>query len=167
AMLEELRERANRARLTNVRITNIARAALTGGPVANVRNTNIGPDAELYDGVLVDAPCSGSGTWRRLPHMKWHTLPETIAQFAAQQIAILSANAALVRPGGVLVYATCSLSHVENHDVAAAFLAAHSDFFAEKPARDFGGRFDGAGTTLLPATHDSDGFYVSCLRRQA
>lgn len=162
AMLEELRERASRARLANVRITNIASAARSDRTDANVRNTNT-----TYDGVLVDAPCSGSGTWRRLPHMKWHTQPATIPQFAAQQLAILSANAAHVRPGGLLVYATCSLSHLENHDVAAAFLAAHAEFSAEKPARDLGGRFDGAGTTLLPATHDSDGFYVALLRRRA
>ncbi len=155
AMLEELRERATRARLTNVRL-------LPFSPPTKLHNTEFA----LYDGVLVDAPCSGSGTWRRLPHMKWHTRPETIPQFATQQLAILSANAAHVRPGGLLVYATCSLSHVENHDVAAAFLGAHAAFSAEKPARDLGGRFDGAGTTLLPATHDSDGFYVALLRRR-
>jgi len=146
AVLAELRERALRARLRNV-----ATVAPTG----------------LYDGVLVDAPCSGTGTWRRLPHMKWHTKPETLPQFAAQQLEILTANAAMVRPGGLLVYATCSLSHVENHGVATAFLTAHPEFCAEKPSRDWGGRFDGAGTTLLPATHDSDGFYVSCLRRKS
>lgn len=145
AVLAELRERATRARLSNVATVSVASGA--------------------YDGVLVDSPCSGSGTWRRLPHMKWHTQPETLPQFAAQQLAILAANAAHVRPGGLLVYATCSLSHVENHDVAAAFLAQHSEFSAEKPVQDFGGVFDGAGTTLLPATHDSDGFYVSVLRR--
>jgi 16S rRNA (cytosine967-C5)-methyltransferase len=148
ASLEELRERAARARLANIRIA---------PPITN----------DSYDGMLVDAPCSGSGTWRRLPHMKWHTRPETLPQFAAQQLAILSANAPHVRPGGVLVYATCSLSHVENHDVAAAFLASQPAFVAEKPARELGGRFDGAGTTLLPATHDSDGFYVALFRRGA
>jgi 16S rRNA (cytosine967-C5)-methyltransferase len=162
AMLEELRERATRARLTNVRITTLASSPPAASARAETRNSNDG----AYDGVLVDAPCSGSGTWRRLPHMKWHTQPETIPQFAAQQLAILSANAAQVRPGGLLVYATCSLSHVENHDVAAAFLATHAEFSAEKPTRDLGGHFDGAGTSLLPATHDSDGFYVSLLRRR-
>lgn len=157
AMLEELRERATRARLANVGISPF--------PLAphKLRNTEFA----LYDGVLVDAPCSGSGTWRRLPHMKWHTRPETIPQFAQQQLAILSANVAHVRPGGLLVYATCSLSHVENHDVAAAFLAAHSEFAVEKPAPELAGRFDGAGTTILPATHDSDGFYVALLRRRS
>ena len=179
AVLAELRERATRARLSNVRLAVPPPQFDTSAPSAKVRNTDFAcapctlvPATKLrntefatYDGVLVDAPCSGSGTWRRLPHMKWHTQPETLPQFAAQQLAILAANAAHVRPGGLLVYATCSLSHVENHDVAAAFLAQHSEFSAEKPVQDFGGVFDGAGTTLLPATHDSDGFYVSVLRR--
>lgn len=144
AMLEELRERAARARLDNVRL---------------------GRGAELYDGVLVDAPCSGSGTWRRLPHMKWYTRPEMIDEFAATQLAILTESAARVRPGGLLVYATCSLSRCENQGVATRFLSAHSVFAAERPARDFGGNYDGAGTTLLPGTHDSDGFYVALFRR--
>ncbi|MBP6864608.1 MAG: RsmB/NOP family class I SAM-dependent RNA methyltransferase [Candidatus Didemnitutus sp.] len=144
AMLEELRERATRARLGNVRL---------------------GRGAELYDGVLVDAPCSGSGTWRRLPHMKWYTRPEMIDEFAAKQLAILTENAARVRPGGLLVYATCSLSRCENQGVATRFLSAHPEYAAERPARDFGGDYDGAGTTLLPGTHDSDGFYVALFRR--
>ena len=147
AMLDELRDRATRARLGNVRILT-ARA-----------------DA-AYDGVLVDAPCSGTGTWRRLPHMKWHTQPAMLAEFAATQLAILREQAARVRPGGLLVYATCSLARTENHDVAAAFLAAATEFAAERPARDFGGVFDGLGTTLLPGARDSDGFYVALLRRR-
>lgn len=146
AMLEELRERATRARLENCRIT-----PTTSGE---------------YDGVLVDAPCSGSGTWRRLPHMKWHTKPAMIPQFAATQLEILSANAARVKRGGLLVYATCSLSRCENGAVAERFGAGHGAFRPEKPARDFGGVFDGFGTTLLPGTHDSDGFYVALFRRE-
>ncbi len=145
--LRELSERATRARLANVRITN-----KPAGP---------------YDGVLVDAPCSGSGTWRRLPHLKWQTTPELVAAFAADQLAILTANAAQVRPGGTLVYATCSLSPRENHDVAAAFLQAHPDFRAVPPGRDCGGVFDGLGSTLLPAAHDTDGFYTAVLIRRA
>lgn len=148
AMLEELRDRADRARLTNVRIAN---------PAAS----------EAYDGVLVDAPCSGTGTWRRLPHMKWYTQPAMLAEFAATQRRILREQAARVRPGGLLVYATCSLARTENHDVAAAFLAAQPGFAAERPGRDFGGAFDGLGTTLLPGTRDSDGFYVALFRRTA
>ena len=145
ATLEELRDRAARARLTNVRITNKA-----------------GTD---YDGVLVDAPCSGTGTWRRLPHMKWYTQPAMLAEFAVLQLQILTANAPRVRPGGLLIYATCSLSGVENHDTVAAFLKTHSDFRTESPARDWGAVSDGLGHTLLPGTRNSDGFYVALLRR--
>lgn len=149
AMLDELRERARRARLANVRITNMA-------PVAG---------GEAYDGVLVDAPCSGTGTWRRLPHLKWSTRAEKLGEFAATQRAILAAQAPRVKPGGLLVYATCSLARTENHDVAAAFLAPHPEFAVVRPAREFGGVFDGLGTSLLPGTRDSDGFYVAVFRR--
>lgn len=153
-ILEELRDRAQRARLANVRITNI-------------------PDT-AYDGVLVDAPCSGSGTWRRQPHLKWYAQPETIAAFARTQLEILTANAPRVKPGGdkcgslggLLIYATCSLSQIENHDVTAAFLAAHPQFKTEAPAKNHGGNFDGLGTALLPGTRNTDGFYVALLRRQ-
>jgi 16S rRNA (cytosine967-C5)-methyltransferase len=144
-ILEELRDRAQRARLTNVRITNIP--------------------GDAYDGVLVDAPCSGSGTWRRQPHLKWYVKPETIAAFTKTQLEILTANASRVKPGGLLVYATCSLSHHENYDVVAAFLKAHSQFKAEAPTQRHGGAFDGLGTTLLPGTRNTDGFYVALLRR--
>lgn len=145
--LRELGARAARARLANVRITN-----KPAGPC---------------DGVLVDAPCSGSGTWRRLPHLKWQTTPELVAAFTADQCALLAAHADHVRPGGVLVYATCSLSKHENHDVVAAFLRSHPDFLPSPPARDCGGIFDGLGSTLLPATHDTDGFYTAVLLRRA
>ncbi|MBI3885339.1 MAG: RsmB/NOP family class I SAM-dependent RNA methyltransferase [Opitutae bacterium] len=144
-VLEELADRAARARLTNIAIGQ--------------------PTAGLYDGVLVDAPCSGSGTWRRQPHLKWYLKPETIPSFNQTQLAILTANAPLVKPDGQLVYATCSLSHHENHDLVAKFLATHPEFAAEKPKHDHGGDYDGLGTTLLPGTRNTDGFYVAVLRR--
>ncbi|MBL9215240.1 MAG: RsmB/NOP family class I SAM-dependent RNA methyltransferase [Opitutaceae bacterium] len=144
-ILEELRERARRARLDTI--------------------TLVSAPAGTYDGVLVDAPCSGSGTWRRQPHLKWYVKPDAIAAFARTQRQILAAQAPGVKRGGQLVYATCSLSHHENRDVAADFLAAHPEFAAEPPARSFGGEFDGLGTLLLPGARDSDGFYVALLRR--
>jgi 16S rRNA (cytosine967-C5)-methyltransferase len=98
--------------------------------------------------------------------MKWLTQPGMLAEFASTQLAILGEHAVRVRPGGLLVYATCSLSQVENRDVVTAFLAAHAGFAAERPGRDCGGVFDGFGTTLLPGTWDSDGFYVALLRRR-
>ena len=144
-ILEELRDRAKRARLDNVSITP--------------------QPGNAYDGVLVDAPCSGSGTWRRQPHLKWYAKPESIASFAKTQREILDANAPRVKPGGLLIYATCSLSHHENQDVATAFLAAHPDFKPEPPADNHGGTFDGVGTTLLPGTRNTDGFYAAILRK--
>jgi 16S rRNA (cytosine967-C5)-methyltransferase len=146
-ILDELADRAKRARLENIAIVRTPGAT--------------------YDGVLVDAPCSGSGTWRRQPHLKWYVKPETIAEFTTTQLQILNANASRVRPGGLLIYATCSLSHHENHDVAAAFLKAHPQFKPEAPVKNYGGEFDALGTTLLPGTRNTDGFYVALLRRHS
>lgn len=143
-ILDELADRAKRARLDNITI---------------VENP-----AGLYDGILVDAPCSGSGTWRRQPHLKWYVKPETIATFARTQLEILTTNVARLKPDGLLIYATCSLSHYENQDVVAAFLKAHGDFKPVPPARMQAG-FDGFGTTILPGTLNTDGFYVAVLRR--
>jgi 16S rRNA (cytosine967-C5)-methyltransferase len=145
-MLVELQERAARAKLDNIHVVRTPAAA--------------------YDGVLVDAPCSGTGTWRRLPHMKWYTQPPMLAEFATLQGKILAENSARVRPGGLLVYATCSLSHRENHDVVQEFIRQHSEFSPESPAKSWGSTFDGLGSTILPGTHDTDGFYVAVLRKK-
>jgi 16S rRNA (cytosine967-C5)-methyltransferase len=120
----------------------------------------------LYDGVLVDAPCSGCGTWRRAPHLKWVTTPATIARAAAVQQTLLAQFAAQVRPGGRLIYATCSLCRRENAQVLAAFLAAHPEFAPTPFARDFGFAPVAGGLTIWPAAHDTDGFFVASLRRQ-
>ena len=132
--LDELGSRASRARIANIRI-------LSSAP------------ADTYDGVLVDAPCSGTGTWRRSPHLKWCTTPRTIADSASVQRDLLARYAPLVRPGGLLVYATCSLSRHENEEVVAAFLDAHPRFSPAGPA-----------VTLLPSDHNTDGYFVAPLR---
>jgi 16S rRNA (cytosine967-C5)-methyltransferase len=143
--LQELLARARRARLGNVQVVTAPRSA--------------------YDGVLVDAPCSGSGTWRRSPHLKWTTTPATLADRAAQQQAILRQYAVAVKPGGRLVYATCSLARSENESVIRAFLAAHPHFAPESLARTFDFTPASEGLTILPARHDTDGFFVSVARR--
>jgi 16S rRNA (cytosine967-C5)-methyltransferase len=120
----------------------------------------------IYDGVLVDAPCSGSGTWRRSPHLKWTTTPALIAERAALQQKLLAQFATAVRSGGRLVYATCSLSTQENEDVVAAFLAAHPEFEPAPFARTFDALPRGAGLLILPARHNTDGFFVASLRRK-
>ncbi len=147
AALDELLERAERAGLENIHIS-------------------AQPAAGRYAGVLVDAPCSGSGTWRRSPHLKWTTTAEIVAARAQLQRTLLDRFAACVQPGGRLVYATCSLSHVENEDVITAFLTAHRDFAVEPPAQTFGFEAGPAGLTILPARHDTDGFFVAALRRR-
>lgn len=132
-------------------------------PAASI--TLVEKPAGDYDGVLVDAPCSGSGTWRRAPHLKWTTTPQTIAGAAAQQRVLLDRFSGRVRPGGRLIYATCSLSRVENEDVVAAFLDDHRDFVADQAAKSFGFSVRTEGLTILPARHDTDGFFVATLRR--
>src|SRR5262245_11597748 len=84
--------------------------------------------AGKFDRVLVDAPCTGIGTWRRNPDARWSLKPQDIAELPAKQAEILAAAARLVKPGGRLVYATCSLLPAENEERVAAFLADNADF---------------------------------------
>jgi 16S rRNA (cytosine967-C5)-methyltransferase len=148
AALAELRTRAARAGLRNI-------ATLSAPPAAD----------RLYDAVLVDAPCSGSGTWRRSPHLRWQTTATDLRRHHERQLAILSANAAHVRPGGTLVYATCSLARTENDGTVAAFLAAHPDFRVIQPADPFGCAVGEFGTAIFPHVHDTDAFFASGLAR--
>lgn len=108
---------------------------------------------EPFDRVLVDPPCSGLGTLRSRPDLRWRASPEQIEQLVREQAAILDAAAAAVRPGGRLVYSTCSLSPRENEDQVAAFLERHPGF-----------RADGARTTL-PHRDGTDGFFIAGLIR--
>lgn len=169
--LDELRARAERAGIPVAAVYD-RRSEKPGGhrpplqkPPVITLHANA-PTASEHDGVLVDAPCSGSGTWRRSPHLKWTTTPEIVAQRAALQQKLLGNFAQRVRPGGRLVYATCSLSHSENEDVVAAFLAAHPEFQPAPFANTFGFTARGHGLTLLPSRHDTDGFFVASLRRR-
>jgi len=134
---------------------------------AGISNLTITPNAagKTYDGVLVDAPCSGSGTWRRSPHLKWCTTPETVQQHADLQLQILETNASSVRSSGRLIYATCSLNKSENEAVISRFLTTHPEFSPVPPARDFGFTATELGLSVLPARHDTDGFFTSCLKR--
>lgn len=147
AALAELRRRVARAGLAHVA-------------------TPAQPAAEGYHGVLVDAPCSGSGTWRRAPHLKWTTTPAQIDRAAVTQRALLHQFSAHIRPGGRLIYATCSLSRRENEDVVAAFGAEHPAFAPAPCARTFGLTPAGGGLTLWPARHNTDGFFVAAWRRR-
>jgi 16S rRNA (cytosine967-C5)-methyltransferase len=116
------------------------------------------------DLVLVDAPCSGSGTWRRNPEGRWRLTPERLDRLIAVQLRLLDIGAELVRPGGRLVYAVCSLLSREGAGQIEAFLIRHSSWnVQEMPIA--AGRLDGAGRLLTPGHDSLDGFFVARLGR--
>ena len=117
------------------------------------------------DGVLVDAPCSNLGVLRRNPEVKWRRRPGDLALASRRQCDILRAAATMVRPGGALVYATCSLEPEENEEVVRAFLAASSDFSPDPPEQ-FPLPLDADGwLRCLPHRHGTDGFSAIRFRR--
>lgn len=130
-----------------------------------------------FDTVLVDAPCSGSGTWRRKPDAKWRLKPEALAARQGEQREALALAAGLVKPGGRLTYVTCSVLPEENVDQAVWFLASFPAFapipFGEVWQATIGGlppaSADGSEQALLltPASHGTDGFFVASFRRSA
>ncbi|MCW6509219.1 RsmB/NOP family class I SAM-dependent RNA methyltransferase [Lichenifustis flavocetrariae] len=124
----------------------------------------------LYDRVLVDAPCSGTGTWRRNPDARWRTLEAGLETLLPQQARILASAARLVKPGGRLVTATCSLLPDENEAQVEAFPAAHPGFRVV-PVRVVAPEVTGSAhpdhLALTPARHDTDGFFAAVMERGA
>lgn len=112
------------------------------------------------DVVLVDAPCSGSGTWRRNPEGRWRLTPERLNRLVKLQARLLDIAVPLVKPGGALVYATCSIIRAEGADQARNFLGRHSSWLVQEVPFD-GGRADGPGRLLTPAHDATDGFFVA------
>ena len=116
--------------------------------------------------MLVDAPCLGTGTFARHPDARWRVSPEALARLAAQQADLLDAASEAVRPGGLLVYATCSLEPEENEEQVDRFLERHPAFHRE-PAEDFPAALLSAKGDLmiLPHRHAMDGGFAARLRR--
>lgn len=167
--LDALKPRLARSGLSNVHPV----------AIAHERDERIKRLAGKIDRVLVDAPCSGLGTLRRSPDLKWRQTPETVAAQATLQRAILDSAARLLKPGGRLVYATCSLLREENEDVADAFGAAHPGFEAEPVAPllqalrvPHADALCGVGDgerflRLWPHRHVTDGFFAAVWRKKA
>jgi 16S rRNA (cytosine967-C5)-methyltransferase len=131
------------------------------------------------DLVVIDAPCTGTGAWRRNPDAKWRIRPGALAERVKEQEAVLEQAATVAKPGGRIAYVTCSVLAEENNDQVAAFLTRHLDFSVEKPAEVIKGLGERAylfaraalisaeGLLMTPRRTDTDGFFVSVLRRQA
>jgi 16S rRNA (cytosine967-C5)-methyltransferase len=123
---------------------------------------------------LLDAPCSGSGTWRRQPELRWRLTPARLAELTALQDRLLDEAAGRTAPGGVLFYATCPILPCENGDRAAAFLARHPGFRRQNLGEIWGGLAVGQRPPGLdidfrasPAATGTDGFYGAAFRKQA
>ena len=139
--------------------------------IAHERDARIKRLARKIDRVLVDAPCTGFGTLRRNPDLKWRQPESAVAELAAKQRAILASAATLVKPGGRLVYATCSVLADENEAIVEAFCGAHPEFAPIDAAMELK-RADialdtGPTLKLLPHKHGCDGFFAAVLTRTA
>ena len=143
--------------------------------IAHERDDRVRRLAGKIDRVLVDAPCSGLGTLRRNPDLKWRQTPQAVAELQSRQQAILGAAARMLKPGGRLVYATCSLLAAENEEVVAAFDAAQRTDFAPLDAAEALTRtpvaraeelVDGRFLRLLPHRHATDGFFAAVWQRR-
>jgi 16S rRNA (cytosine967-C5)-methyltransferase len=159
--LRPIFERLKRAGARNVQV-------LAAGDTSAL--TALGP---RFDVVFIDAPCTGTGAWRRRPDAKWRLRPASLAQRAEEQRALLALAAPLVKPGGRLVYVTCSVLPEENADQLAWFADGHPEF-AALPWREAWAGLGGeppssacgdAALLLTPARHGTDGFFVAVLTR--
>ena len=159
-------DRLTRAGVTNVEVRNPKGKVLA---LEDLHNTQ--------DIVFVDAPCSGSGTWRRNPDSKWRLRQPSLSQRLDEQDQVLVQAAEFVKSGGKLVYVTCSLLREENEDRVSRFLRQNGNFTALDPSemtagpdlahlQSFASRF-GAGLRLTPLSAGTDGFYIAVLRRDA
>jgi 16S rRNA (cytosine967-C5)-methyltransferase len=151
----------------------LARSGLSNvypAQIAHERDDRIKRLSGKLDRVLVDAPCSGLGTLRRNPDLKWRQSPKSIEEMRVKQAAILASAARLLKPGGRLVYATCSLLKAENEDIALAFTEANKSVFKVLPAAEALGKAHvdqaeslvrGDFLRLWPHRHATDGFFAA------
>jgi 16S rRNA (cytosine967-C5)-methyltransferase len=162
--LRPIFERLKRAGVRNAQVLSAGdEGALTG----------LGP---RFDLVLIDASCTGTGAWRRRPDAKWRLKPANLAQRQGEQRSVLALGASMVKPGGRLVYVTCSVLPEENGDQIAAFLVNHPQFatlpwgdaWRASMGSDPPKAADGSEQTLLltPARHQTDGFFIAVMTRQ-
>jgi 16S rRNA (cytosine967-C5)-methyltransferase len=163
-----------RARLERADARNVQVRTPTGRGASDIL-ADLSGRADL---IMIDAPCTGTGAWRRNPDAKWRIRPGALAERLKEQQAVLERAATLAKPGGRIAYVTCSVLAEENNDQVGAFLTRHADFSVEKPAevaKVLGERaylfvraalISDEGLLMTPRRTDTDGFFVSVLRRR-
>jgi 16S rRNA (cytosine967-C5)-methyltransferase len=152
--LAKLKERAARAQVFNFRS-----APWEGGAKL--------PTKTKFDGALLDAPCSGVGTWQRNPHARWTTLPKDVHELAAVQKQLLENIAGSLKSGGRLVYSVCTLTRAETTAVADAFTAAHSEFTPDPVfLPDMSKQPSAPQLTLWPQDLNANGMFIAAWRRK-
>jgi 16S rRNA (cytosine967-C5)-methyltransferase len=155
--------------IDRARLQRLPDRAARAGVLAETRLLNPGREVEMLDdwvgkadAVMVDAPCSGTGTWRRNPEARWRLDPRAIERYCATQANVLDIGAKLVRPGGRLTYVVCSLLDVEGADRIEAFLADNPGWDLAMPALP-AGRPRGKGWRLTPFHDGTDGFFFATI----
>ena len=152
-------------RLRRAGVHNVTRRVISGASDKWIKRS-----AGSFDRVLVDAPCSGTGTWRRNPDAKWSMTQQDLDEVTASQKVILQSASRLVKPGGRLIYATCSVMNQENEDQVQAFLEANPNFRLI-PVAEVWTHGDCPVQTpwlrLSPLTHGTDGFFAAVMERDA
>jgi 16S rRNA (cytosine967-C5)-methyltransferase len=154
AKLLNLRKRATRAGAFNIKTASM---------------DELNEYNELADRVLIDAPCSGMGVFRRNPDSKWHLTTNDIKQLASKQKEIISEYSRLVKPGGLLVYVTCTTSREENEEVVYGFLKENDDFQKVQAVNaDIFGKFMDEDGFFKPLTHkhNTDGFFGAVMEKK-
>ena len=122
------------------------------------------PTKTKFDGILVDAPCSGVGTWQRNPHARWATTPDDVRELAATQLSLLNTVAGSLKPGGRLIYSVCTLTRSETTVVADAFSATHAEL--EPLAIAVVGTSDASRVTLWPQDINANGMFIAAWKRK-
>ena len=155
----------------------LTRAGVTNCEVISAQDKGKLQSSGPFDCVVIDAPCSGSGSWRRKPDAKWRLTPKQFAQRIKDQAQVLESGFSLLKPGGTLLYITCSVLPEENTEQVAAFINRHPEMkivpYKEQWGKTIGGpppeSADGTSNTLVltPAQHDTDGFFIAVMRKTA
>jgi 16S rRNA (cytosine967-C5)-methyltransferase len=163
------------ARLTRAGARNVQVRTPTGRGADGDSLADLAGRADL---VMIDAPCTGTGAWRRNPDAKWRIRPGALTERLKEQQAVLEQAATLLKPGGRIAYITCSILAEENGDQVQRFISGHPEFSVEKPAdvvKELGERaylfaraalISDEGLLMTPRRTDTDGFFFSLLRRQ-